>query len=198
MSHLTAQQLDELKTMLLAEKKDMEEHFKLEEVSDGSEGFKESISESAGELSSYDNHPADLGTETFERERDMALDALIEDKLQETEHSLIRMEKNEYGICEECGGEIPFERLLAIPYTSYCVEHTPAQDSSASRPVEEQVMTLPPAEAGQEGQSNNRFDDAGAWDTLESYGSSDSPIKTSDPSTEVEEDKIPAHKSASR
>ena len=35
--------------------------------------IKESAQEAVGELSMYDNHPGDMGTELFEREKDMAL-----------------------------------------------------------------------------------------------------------------------------
>ena len=33
----------------------------------------EPLKESVGELSGYDNHPADLGAETFERAKDLGL-----------------------------------------------------------------------------------------------------------------------------
>ena len=33
----------------------------------------ESLKESVGERTSYDNHPADLGAETFERAKDLGL-----------------------------------------------------------------------------------------------------------------------------
>ena len=41
--------------------------------------------EASGELSSYDNHPGDLGTELFEREKDVALEIHEEDQLNEIE-----------------------------------------------------------------------------------------------------------------
>ena len=37
--------------------------------------------EASGELSSYDNHPGDLGTELFEREKDVALEIHEEEQL---------------------------------------------------------------------------------------------------------------------
>lgn len=63
-NHLNDSQLAELKHMLLEQKKDLEKHFK----QNGQENTKlgETLTDSTGELSSYDNHPADIGTETFE------------------------------------------------------------------------------------------------------------------------------------
>ncbi|MEM5591840.1 hypothetical protein AAHH67_09065 [Niallia circulans] len=40
--------------------------------------------ESVGELSSYDNHPADLGTELFEREKDSALEQHDQSELEKS------------------------------------------------------------------------------------------------------------------
>ena len=37
---------------------------------------RESLGDASGEISSYDNHPADLATETADRERDLAKEVL--------------------------------------------------------------------------------------------------------------------------
>ena len=50
------------KKRLLLERKKMDEGY-----DHGRLGFEESLTGSTQELSAYDNHPADLGTETFER-----------------------------------------------------------------------------------------------------------------------------------
>jgi RNA polymerase-binding transcription factor DksA len=39
----------------------------------------------------------------------------------ELEAALARIERGTYGACEHCGGEIPEERLEAIPHTRTCV-----------------------------------------------------------------------------
>jgi len=36
--------------------------------------------------------------------------------------ALARIEEGTYGWCQECGAEIPFERLEALPSTPYCVQ----------------------------------------------------------------------------
>lgn len=36
--------------------------------------------------------------------------------------ALRRLEEGVYGLCVECGGEIPFDRLLVFPETATCVD----------------------------------------------------------------------------
>ncbi|URJ45822.1 TraR/DksA C4-type zinc finger protein [Paenibacillus polymyxa] len=174
MNHLNDSQLAELKHMLLEQKKDLEKHF--EQNGQDNAPLGETLTDSTGELSSYDNHPADIGTETFERSRDLAINDSLQNELEQVNAALQRMKEGTYGICVGSGEEIPFERLQAIPYTAYTIEHTPTRELSNDRPVEEQVMTPPPKGAGEVRQRNaGRFDDAGAWDAVEKYGTSNSP-----------------------
>jgi DnaK suppressor protein len=35
--------------------------------------------------------------------------------------TLLKIEEGEFGICEACGGDIPFKRLSARPVTAYCI-----------------------------------------------------------------------------
>ena len=85
-----------------------------------SSGLDESEGESVAELSSIDQHQADLGTETFEREKDLAIIESIEAELADVEHALRRLDEGNYGICEACGRPIDEERLEALPATRLC------------------------------------------------------------------------------
>ncbi|MDQ7861445.1 TraR/DksA C4-type zinc finger protein [Peribacillus frigoritolerans] len=85
--------------------------------------------ESVGELSSYDNHPADLGTELFEMERNQALDEHAQSEMEKIDEALKAMEEGSYGHCKTCNKEIPIERLEALPSTLYCVEHAPERNA---------------------------------------------------------------------
>ncbi|WP_058305804.1 TraR/DksA C4-type zinc finger protein [Gracilibacillus massiliensis] len=77
-----------------------------------------------GELStSFDNHPADMGTELYERQKDLTIQEHEQQELEEVEHALKAIEKGTYHLCEECGIEISEDRLLAIPTTRYCINH---------------------------------------------------------------------------
>ncbi|HHY59635.1 MAG TPA: conjugal transfer protein TraR, partial [Clostridia bacterium] len=54
---------------LLAKKRELEQQVKSMEEG----GLHQSMRDSTGELSFYDNHPADMGNELFERGKDVAL-----------------------------------------------------------------------------------------------------------------------------
>jgi RNA polymerase-binding transcription factor DksA len=83
----------------------------------------QSANDSVGELSSYDQHQADMGTETFEREKDLSILEQVEAELADVEHALRRLDEGTYGTCEVCGKVIPEERLEALPATRLCLEH---------------------------------------------------------------------------
>jgi DnaK suppressor protein len=83
----------------------------------------ESESESTGELSSYDQHQADMGTETFEREKDLSILEQVEAELADIDHALRRLDEGTYGTCEIDGKPIPEERLEAMPAARLCLEH---------------------------------------------------------------------------
>lgn len=174
---LTKTELKTLQERLLEEKESIQNHFDINRES--SEDEPDSLRESIGELSAVDNHPADLGTETFERARDLAVDEHQSNELDQINHALDQIEAGSYGKCEICGKPIPFERLEALPYTTLCVEDAAKVqegDLNDARPVEEQVMTPPPRGAGEISQRNaGKFDNANAWETVEDFGNSDSP-----------------------
>ena len=76
--------------------------------------------EAAGDLSAYSIHPADLGTDAMERERDFLL-ASTEGKVAlAIREALKKIEDGSYGTCESCEKPIPAARLEMIPYASLC------------------------------------------------------------------------------
>jgi len=74
------------------------------------------------ELSSADQHPAELATETIERELDSSVVRHAVSELVEVQSALVRLDAGTYGQCEECGQEINSGRLEALPAARYCVE----------------------------------------------------------------------------
>jgi RNA polymerase-binding transcription factor DksA len=74
------------------------------------------------ELADYDQHPADEGTETYEQELDETTDMMLAADAENVELALQRLAEGKYGICIDCGKEIPRERLEAIPESVRCVE----------------------------------------------------------------------------
>ncbi|HWC11121.1 MAG TPA: TraR/DksA C4-type zinc finger protein [Acidimicrobiales bacterium] len=102
-----------------------DERARLAEVRNGlNEGnsLDESEGESLAELSSIDQHQADLGTETFEREKDLSILENVEAELADIEHALSRLNDGTYGTCEACGRPIDEDRLEAMPATRLCVQ----------------------------------------------------------------------------
>lgn len=88
------------------------------------EGLAEqSEADSVAETSTIDQHQADLGTETFERERDQSLLEDIEHEIGDVHRAFVRLDRGTYGRCEACGTQIPDERLSAMPATRFCLEH---------------------------------------------------------------------------
>jgi DnaK suppressor protein len=74
------------------------------------------------ELADYDQHPADQGTETFEQELDETTIMILEEEERRVNEARQQLEAGRYGICIDCGKEIPAARLEAIPETVRCVE----------------------------------------------------------------------------
>lgn len=81
------------------------------------------------ELATVDQHPADAGSETFEREKDMAILSNLEEQIVEIEKALARVDEGTYGTCEACGKPIGDERLEVIPTARYCVEDQGAREA---------------------------------------------------------------------
>ena len=82
----------------------------------------ESEEDSLQELSSYAQHQADLGTETFDREKDLSILDQVETDLADIEHALRRLDDGTYGTCEACGKPVGDERLEAMPATRFCLD----------------------------------------------------------------------------
>ncbi len=75
----------------------------------------DSENEQVSELADYDQHPADTGSETFEREKDLSILEQLESELAEIQAALRRLDEGTYGIDEVTGEPIPAERLDAVP-----------------------------------------------------------------------------------
>jgi RNA polymerase-binding transcription factor DksA len=100
-----------------------EETARLTEIRGSFDGLnKESESENLGELSSSDQHMADVGTETFDREKDLSILEQIEAELADVEHALRRLDDGSYGTCEACGKVIDDARLEALPAARFCLD----------------------------------------------------------------------------
>jgi RNA polymerase-binding transcription factor DksA len=89
-----------------------------------SEGLDEEQSAQSGDLTHYDQHPADQGSELFEREKDLAILERLEVDLAEIEAALQRLDEGTYGVDEVTGDPIDPERLDALPAARTNIAHT--------------------------------------------------------------------------
>lgn len=88
---------------------------------------RESETASISELASNDQHQGDIGTETFEREKDFSLLEQLESEISDLDAALRKIDEGTYGRCEVCGQEVEAERLEAMPGTRTCREHAGAR-----------------------------------------------------------------------
>jgi YteA family regulatory protein len=135
------------------------------------------IADSLEELSAYDNHPADMGTETFDRAKDIGLRDNLRIQLRQVERAQERLDAGLYGTCEVCGASIDPDRLAVQPWATTCVpcqEKLDEEIDTKSRPVEEGRIGMA---FGQDtgGRENNAFDGEDAWQAVARYGTANSP-----------------------
>jgi DnaK suppressor protein len=83
-----------------------------------------SLEDETGELvsGSADQHMADTATETVDREIDYTLEESDGRLLTAIDEALARIEAGTYGVCVNCGAQIPPERLEAMPWATLCIE----------------------------------------------------------------------------
>jgi YteA family regulatory protein len=174
--------LKQLQQMLLTERKELIEEIKHMSTNqlDGS------MSEVTGELSAYDNHPADLGSEMFERSKDMALREGIKHRLNHIEDALQHMKIGTYGSCDDCGKQIAIARLEAMPSTTLCIDCKAKTETTIDpyqRPIEEDVVAPPyggliehdSPKGFHQGDDYIMFDGEDAWQEVARYGTSETP-----------------------
>ncbi len=77
--------------------------------------------DSAGDLSGYSFHMADVGTDAMEREKAFHLASAEGRMLLELNEALRRIARSEYGICESCENPILRARLEAMPTARLCL-----------------------------------------------------------------------------
>jgi YteA family regulatory protein len=169
---LTNEQLSAFQTQLLKAKQELKERLRKNDHFGKERGH---AHDAVGELASYDNHPADEATELYEREKDIALNEHAEKELKDIEHALEAIKNGTYGTCEICGSPIPYERLQVLPTTTFCKEHSPDQNVSRKRPLEEGVLMPPFGKFDFDDRDVEAYDAEDAWQEVARYGTSDTP-----------------------
>jgi len=146
----------------------------------GEEGLDRTLGDSIGEFSTYDNHPADVGTETFEREKDFGLREEHKATLGMVEKALRRLEEGSYGRCQRCGRPIGEARLEAVPWAAHCLRCEAAREEAQGweRPAEEGARRAFSSFGDTDAGETVGFDGEDSWQAVARYGTSNTPSDT--------------------
>ena len=109
--------LSKLKEALLEERGKL-----LEQISEHEKEIEEALQNESASERIPDPSTAEGGTLSFEYEMARELDEAAADRVRQIDHAMARMDAGTYGICEECGKDIPMERLKFMPHVTLCVE----------------------------------------------------------------------------
>jgi DnaK suppressor protein len=109
--------LEKFEKLLLKKREEM-----VRQLKEGKRQFDNTMKDSAGDLSSYSYHMADLGTDAMEREKAFLLASKPGRLLYHIDEALRRIHRGEYGICHSCGKPIQKRRLEAVPHARFCLE----------------------------------------------------------------------------
>lgn len=89
---------------------------------------------SVGELSDYDQHPADIASEVFEHEKNVSILEQVDAQVREVDAAFERLEGGTYGICEACGEPIGDARLEERPFARFCLKDQQRRERAAGLP----------------------------------------------------------------
>ena len=76
----------------------------------------------SGELTTFDQHPADSGTNLADADREEASLEVLLAQQERVREALARLDAGSYGKCVVCGRALPDERLEARPEAERCVD----------------------------------------------------------------------------
>lgn len=130
--------------------------------------------EDIAELSAYDNHPADLASQTLAREIDMGMLLRLEERLAQLDRAETKYSEGSYGICDRCQRPIAVDRLQATPETIYCVACQSRLETEGPRSEKWPVIPKP---FGRVGAAHDPVEATGGdiWQDLAEWGTSNSP-----------------------
>jgi RNA polymerase-binding transcription factor DksA len=74
------------------------------------------------ELAHFDQHPADEGSDTHDREVDATTEIFFDEEERRIAEARQALADGSYGTCRGCGREIGRERLEAVPEAVLCID----------------------------------------------------------------------------
>ncbi len=172
--------LEHYKKLLLNEKEELVTTLELMEDIEPND----SLQEYYDELSSYDNHPADAGSETFEMEMNFNLKNNELVHIREVDKALERINNGKYGKCISCGKDIEEDRLEILPTALECMEcenkGLTLDEAMDSRPIEEKILGTPFGRTFRDEDEYNGFDGEDSWQAVARYNKTESDQKALD------------------
>jgi len=124
------------KQLAYFEKRLMEERARvMKELGHYDESFNATLQSSDGDLSSYSFHMADQGTDAMEREKAFLFASKEGRYLWHVNEALRRLytKPEKFGKCDQCGKEIGYERLDALPHARLCIKCKAKEEDGARR-----------------------------------------------------------------
>lgn len=128
------------------------------------------------ELSMFDNHPAEIASETYEISKNMALKQQQIRQLKDIDDALESIEADNYGICQVCEQSIPLERLEAMPTSRKCIRCQDKEEvdmdsipDAERRPVEEQFLYPPFGRTSLDRSDDVAYDGEDTWQDVAQY-----------------------------
>jgi RNA polymerase-binding transcription factor DksA len=127
---VTKDQLKHLEGRLLEERARV-----MKELGYYDESFNATLQSSDGDLSSYSYHMADQGTDAMEREKQFLMASKEGRYLWHLNEALRRLYNapDQFGKCHQCGIEIDFERLDALPHARLCISCKEKEEDAKRR-----------------------------------------------------------------
>jgi DnaK suppressor protein len=119
-SHLNEQEIEEFRAILTSKRQQLAQT--LASLDEGIADQNRTETQDTGN-STVPTHPADIGTDAYERELSMRLQIDIQRELVEVDDALGRIEEGTYGLCMATGEPISKERLRAKPWARYSLQY---------------------------------------------------------------------------
>jgi len=107
----------------------------IKELGHYGESFNATIQAADGDLSSYSFHMADQGTDAMEREKAFLMASKEGRFLWHLNQALRRLytTPDRFGKCEQCGNDISYERLDALPHARLCIDCKEKEENGKHR-----------------------------------------------------------------
>lgn len=125
---ITKRELGEFQRVLEAERDRLTEE--LEAIEEHQPEVENVSVDAAG---GYDEDLVDVASETFEREKGIAIENSVNELLHQVEEALGRIENGTFGVCAVCDQPIHPDRLRAIPYARLCINCKEREEQAIPR-----------------------------------------------------------------